>query len=113
MDNPLFRFSACEDTNRADTYQKNMKWIFALSKRLQSVVILNRDFREVLKSYNKDHVFVYADCPYLGTEHYYDHAFTMKDHEDLASMLKSHKGTFALSSKAKKELRQLYRSNRH
>lgn len=52
-----------------------MKWMLALSKRLQNVVILNRDFREVLKSYNKEHVFVYADCPYLGTEYYYDHAF--------------------------------------
>lgn len=27
VDNSLFRFSACEDTNRADTYQKNMKWM--------------------------------------------------------------------------------------
>ena len=113
VDNPLFQFSACEDVNRADAYQKNMKWILALSKGLQSVVILNRDFREVLSSYNKEHVFIYADCPYLGTEHYYDYVFTRKEHEDLASMLKSHKGTFALSSKAKKELRKLYRSNRH
>lgn len=113
VDNPLFQFSVCENTNRADTYQKNMKWIIALSKRLQSVVILNRDFREVLKCYNKECVFVYADCPYLGTEHYYDYLFSMKDHEDLAFMLKSHKGTFVLSSKAKKELRKLYRSNRH
>lgn len=44
------------------------------SLRLQSVVILNLDFREVLKSYNKEHVFVYTDCSYLGTEYYYDHA---------------------------------------
>lgn len=95
VDNALFQFSACKDTNRADNYQKNMKWILVLYKWLQCVVILNRDFREVLKSYNKEHVFVYADCPYLGTEYYYDHAFTMKDHEDFASMLKSHKGTFA------------------
>ena len=113
VDNPLFQFSVCEDTNRADTYQKNMKWIIALSKRLQGVVILNHDFREILKSYNQKQVFVYADCPYLGTEHYYDYIFSMKDHEDLALMLKSHKGIFALSSKAKKELRKLYRSNRH
>lgn len=113
VDNPLFQFSAYEDANRADTYQKNMKWIIALSKRLQKVVILNRDFREVLKSYDKDHVFVYADCPYLGTEGYYDYVFTMEDHKDLADMLKKHKGKFALSSKAKRELRKLYRSNRH
>ncbi len=113
VDNPLFQFSACEDANRADTYQKNMRWIIALSKRLQNVVILNRDFREVLKSYDKDHVFVYADCPYLGTEGYYDYVFTREDHKDLAVMLKKHKGKFALSSKAKRELRKLYRSNRH
>lgn len=113
VDNPLFQFSVCEESNRGDTYQKNMKWIIALSKRLQSVVILNRDFREVLKSYNKEQVFVYADCPYLGTEHYYSYLFSMKDHEDLASMMKKHQGTFVLSSKAKKELRKLYRSNRH
>lgn len=61
----------------------------------------------------KKWVFVYADCPYLATEYYYDLAFTMKDHEDLAFMLKNHKGAFALSSKAKKELRKLYRSNQH
>ena len=64
VDNPLFQFSVCEDTNRADTYQKNMKWIIVLSKRLQSVVILNRDFREILKSYNKKQVFGYF--PYVA-----------------------------------------------
>lgn len=75
--------------------------------------ILNRDFRYVLKQYNSKDVFVYADCPYLGTEDYYENVFTDTDHNDLASMLKSHKGIFVLSSKAKKELRKLYRSNKN
>lgn len=44
---------------------------------------------------------------------YYESLFTTKDHEDLAKMLKEHGGKFVLSSKAKKELRKLYRSNRH
>lgn len=57
----------------------------------------------MLKSYNAEDVFVYADCPYLGTEDYYDYVFTPQDH----------KGKFALSSKAKKELCKLYRSNNH
>lgn len=113
IDNPLFRFSTYTDISKADAYQKNLSWILALSKRLQSVEILNRDFRKILRCYNQEHIFVYADCPYLGTEKYYDYVFTMKDHEDLADMLKSHKGTFVLSSKAKKELRKLYRSNKH
>lgn len=39
--------------------------------------------------------------------------FSPQDRKDLAEMLKSHRGKFALSSKAKKELRKLYRSNNH
>ncbi len=84
-----------------------------MSKRLQRVEILCRDFRKVLKQFHEKDTFIYADCPYLGTEYYYDHAFTMKDHEELASMLKSYQGTFVLLSKAKRKLRKLYRSNKH
>ena len=113
MDNPLFHISTSADTNRAEDNQKSIQWILQLSKRLQNVEILNRDFRKVLQSYNAEDVFVYADCPYLGTEDYYGYLFTVQDHKDLAEMLKSHKGKFALSSKAKKELRKLYRSTNH
>ena len=113
IENPLFRISTTVDTNRAEDYQKSIQWILQLSKRLQNVEILNRDFRKVLQSYDSEDVFVYADCPYLGTEDYYENVFSMEDHKDLAEMLKSHKGKFALSSKAKKELRKLYRSNNH
>lgn len=113
MDNPLFMISTVMDTNRAEVYHKNIQWVLQLSKRLQSVQILNRDFRRVLKTYNSEEVFVYADCPYLGTEDYYEYVFSMQDHKDLAEMLKFHKGKFALSSKAKKQLRKLYRSRKH
>ena len=113
IDNPLFHISTTANTNRAEDYHKSIQWILQLSKRLQSVEILNRDFRKVLKSYNAEDVFIYADCPYLGTEDYYENVFSMEDHKDLADMLKSHKGKFVLSSKAKKELRKLYRSNNH
>ncbi len=109
----MFQFSTGEDSNREESYQKNFRYILALSKWLQSVVILNRDFRKVLQSFNKKNVFIYADCPNLGTEDYYDYVFYAKDHADLAGMLKEHTGKFVLSSKAKKELRKLYRSNGH
>ena len=113
MDNPLFLISTTTGTNRAKDYHNSIQWILQLSKRLQNVEILNRDFRKVLKSYDAEDIFVYADCPYLGTEEYYDYVFSAQDHKDLAEMLRSHKGKFALSSKAKKELRKLYRSNNH
>lgn len=113
IENPLFHISTSADTNRAENYQKSIQWILQLSKRLQNVEILNRDFRRVLQSYNAETVFVYADWPYLGTEDYYDYIFTVQDHKDLAEMLKTHKGKFVLSSKAKRQLRKLYRSNKH
>ncbi len=87
MDNPLFMISTSANSNRADTYRKNLIWILQLSKRLQSVDILNRDFRKVLQSYNAEEVFVYADCPYLGTEDYYENVFSMEDHKDLAEIV--------------------------
>ena len=113
MDNPLFRISTTVNANRTEDYQKSIRWMLQLSKRLQNIEILNRDFRKVLKSYDSEKVFIYADCPYLGTEDYYDYVFKVQDHKDLAEMLKSHKGKFVLSSKAKKELHKLYRSNNH
>lgn len=51
MDNPMIRISANADSNMVTTYQKNMKWILQLSRRLQNVEILKRDFRGVLKQY--------------------------------------------------------------
>lgn len=96
MENPLFHISTSADTNRAEDYQKSIQWILQLSKRLQNVEILNRDFRRVLQSYDEEDVFVYADCPYLGTEDYYDYVFTVQDHKDLAELLKTHKGKFVL-----------------
>lgn len=37
MDNPLIRISVSVDSNMATAYQKNLKWILQLSRRLQTV----------------------------------------------------------------------------
>ena len=118
--NASFRISADADNNMASIFRKNLFSIVALSDRLQTVEILNRDFRKVLSQFNDASVFVYADCPYLGTEDYYEckvngktYVFGENEHRDLAQMLKEHKGIFVLSSKAKRNLRKLYRSNGH
>jgi site-specific DNA-adenine methylase len=87
--------------------------VFNISKRLQNVEILERDFRAVLGMFNKEDVFVYADCPYLVAEDYYENVFSEQDHQDLSVLLKAHNGKFVLSSKAKRKLRELYRSNNH
>ena len=95
--NASFRISADADNNMAWTFRKNLPSIIALSDRLQTVEIFNRDFRKVLSQFNDENVFVYADCPYLGTEVYYEcevngkaYVFVDNEHRDLAQMLKEH-----------------------
>lgn len=89
MDNPLFHLSTTADTNRAEDYRKSIQWILQLSKRLQSVEILNRDFRKVLKNYNTEDVFVYVDCLYLGTEDYYKNGMLKSGTEYRMSVVES------------------------
>ena len=95
------------------SFSKKIEWleklVFSVNKQE-----LNIHDNKVIK-------FIYdADCPYLGTEDYYEcevngatYVFGDNEHRDLAQMLKEHKGIFVLSSKTKKKLRKLYRSNGH
>lgn len=53
----MFHISTTTDTNRAEDYQKSIRWILQLSKRLQNVEILNQDFRKVFKNYNAEYIY--------------------------------------------------------
>jgi len=65
-------------------------------KRLRYVQIENLDFRECIRKYDSEDTFFYLDPPHIGNEKYYEGNFTMRDHEDLAKILKSIKGKFML-----------------
>jgi site-specific DNA-adenine methylase len=65
------------------------------------VTIENKDFRELIKQYDRDYVVFYCDPPYLSvpgiTERdFYIHRFTENDMKDLLNMLSSIKGKFVL-----------------
>ncbi len=77
-----------------------------LEERLKYVIIESLDFKKCYKSfYNAFYkrkglmkeVFIYADPPYPGTEHYYGNLFTSEDHQDLIDIMLDTPFNFKLS----------------
>ncbi len=71
------------------------------AKRWADVTIENKDFRDIIKTYDREHVVFYCDPPYLSykskdRERYYRFSFTEDDMKDLLQLLSSIKGKFVL-----------------
>lgn len=84
--------------SKFDTFKDklhNPKWQIYFDK---ITVTENMDFEDVIRKYDGDKTYIYADPPYYKTEHYYaNHEFGVDTHERLANTLKSIKGRFGLS----------------
>lgn len=88
---------------------KNFPLITAAAKRLQSVVIENKDFEKLISQYDRTESFFYCDPPYYETEGYYEGGgFGRTDHARLAKALVSMKGKFLLSYNDCPDIRDLY-----
>ena len=71
------------------------------AKMWADVTIENRDFRDIIKIYDREYTVFYCDPPHLSVgnvnrEHYYRLGFTEKDMKDLLNMLSNAKGKFVL-----------------
>jgi DNA adenine methylase len=87
----------------------NFPLIHEACRRLQKVVIENKDFEKLIKQYDRPESFFYCDPPYYETEDYYEGAgFTVKDHKRLADCLCGIQGKFLLSYNDCPEIRELY-----
>lgn len=79
------------------------------SRRLQKVVIENKDFEKLIKQYDREVSFFYLDPPYFATENYYaDVGFTTKDHIRLRDSLLKCKGKFLVSYNDCPEVREIW-----
>ena len=85
-----------------------MDYLGKVQRRLQGVVIDNKDFENLISVYDRKDALFYLDPPYVGTERYYSAAFSMKDHERLADVLKHIKGKFVLSYNNVAWIHELY-----
>lgn len=77
------------------------------SRRLQKVVIENRDFEKLIRQYDRPVSFFYCDPPYFATENYYkDVGFKTADHIRLRDSLLDIKGKFLVSYNDCPEIRE-------
>ena len=75
----------------------------AYKERLKDVIIENRDFENLIKTYDRSSAVFYIDPPYVASEGYYNKKyvnFNIDDHKRLNSILKGVKGRFILSYNA-------------
>ena len=79
------------------------------ARRLQKVVVENKDFEKLIKQYDRPVSFFYCDPPYFATESYYkDVGFTAKDHIRLRDTLLEIKGKFLVSYNDCPEIREIW-----
>ncbi len=83
--------------------------ILAASKRLENVVITNRDFEESYRLNNKPNALHYFDPPYYKTEGMYRPAFTMEDHRRLHDLVPKSEGYVVVSYNDDDLIRDMYR----
>lgn len=81
-------------------------------ERLKEVIIENRDFAEIIKTYDRPKALFYIDPPYVNTEKYYNAKychFSIEDHKHLNRVLKDVKGLFILSYNDCEFVRKMYK----
>lgn len=108
----LIKFSYGADlrsfSTRSVKYLSSIDDLYEIQKRLEKVIIENRDFRKIINTYDTENALFYLDPPYFQTEKYYDCVFTKQDHEDLHRELMNLKGKFVLSYNDCEFIRDLY-----
>ncbi len=87
----------------------NFPLIEQASRRLQNVVIENKDFEKLIRQYDRPVSFFYCDPPYYATEDYYNNVgFTEIDHIRLRDTLFDIQGKFMVSYNDCDFIRGLY-----
>lgn len=105
------KISYGSDTRTFGCNRKNLSsdYLEQVEKRLERVVVENKDFENLIKVYERPKALFYCDPPYHKTENYYDAAFKKTDHERLKAVLSNIKGYFILSYNDSDYIRELYK----
>lgn len=79
------------------------------NERLKNTIILNKDYKEVIKKYDSPQSFFYLDPPYSMSEDYkyYDNQYI--NINELYELLKNIKGKFLISYDDNKEAKELFK----
>jgi DNA adenine methylase len=104
-----FRTNAPDGRNFGKFYYNECERFYAISKRMQGVEILNRDYRKIIKTYsdNLDALFL-CDPPYFDGTDYYENSFILKDQSNLARLLAQIKGKAIVLHSKDYQIHKLY-----
>lgn len=86
-----------------NAWETMLRMLPDISARLKDVVILNNDFKDVVKVWDIEDVLIYLDPPYLpmtravGSTELYDNEMSVEDHITLLSFVRDAKCKIALS----------------
>lgn len=79
----------------------------AYQARLKNVIIENKDFESLIKTYDRPQAVFYVDPPYVASERYYNKRYVSFNKEN--AVLKAIKGRFILSYNDCDFIRNLYK----
>lgn len=88
--------------------QNLRQYISDVQVRLNSVVIENKGYEEILDKYDSKDTLFYLDPPYYKAEKYYSADFDIKEHQYLNKLLCNIEGKFILSYNNEEYIRELY-----
>jgi DNA adenine methylase len=94
--------------NKAHSLWSNLEQIQPIHERLRGVEIDHLDFRRLIKNRDAPENFFFLDPPYLEKSEYRLNTFTLKDHQDLATTLKTVKAKWLMTIGDHPEIRKLY-----
>lgn len=87
-----------------------VEYLKQVQKRLDMTVIENKSYDKLIRLYDRTEALFYLDPPYFNAEKFYkDYKFTMQDHNNLCSILKTIKGKFILSYNNCDAAKEMYR----
>lgn len=89
--------------------KNSLSTITDICKRLDKVVIENKDFEELIRQYDYENAFFYCDPPYSSGAGYNVTSTKDFEHERLKNTLKNIKGRFLLSYDDSEFIRELYK----
>lgn len=96
--------------NPVYSFRNTVDSMNTIAERLKNVCIENLDYKECIQRYDSEDTLIYADPPYLDTEHYYDRGnFSLQDHYRLSELLHKVKGKVMITHYSNELYDKLYK----
>ncbi len=96
-------------SSKPRSIHRDLSWI---SNRLANTYVENLPYEKLIKKYDRETAFIFADPPYLGTCLKFseiDIVFAYEEHKELKNILETCKGKFLLTINDCNEVRELYK----